>query len=296
MTKDYKATIFLPQTDFPMNGDLALKEPEILERWKEIDLYALTQKAAEGRDLFIIHDGPPYANGHIHLGHALNHILKDIINKSQFKLGKATPFTPGWDCHGLPIEAKIEEKYREKRIKKEDVPRLQFREECKAFAEHWISVQIEDFKRLGMLADWEHPYTTMSPAAEAEIIRLLGIFLMNKGLYRGIKPVMWSVVEKTALAEAEVEYYDHESSSIYVRFPIHTSPLTALEGASVIIWTTTPWTLPGNRAIAYGEGVEYIALRADEVTEGSQAVPGEVLLVAIGLREHIEKDVGIIRS
>src|SRR3989338_6967329 len=215
MTQDYRPTIFLPQTDFPMKGNLPESEPKILKRWEEMDLYHYLQKRAEGREKFILHDGPPFANGDIHLGHALNKILKDIVMKSQYKLGKATPFTPGWDCHGLPIEAKIEEKYREKGIKKEDVPRLQFREECKAFAEHWITVQIEDFKRLGMLADWEHPYTTMSPAAEAEIIRLLGIFLMNKGLYRGIKPVMWSVVEKTALAEAEVEYYDHESSSIY---------------------------------------------------------------------------------
>jgi isoleucyl-tRNA synthetase len=296
MTKDYKATIFLPQTDFPMKGDLAQKEPEILQRWKDIDLYGLTQKAAEGRDLFIVHDGPPYANGQIHLGHALNHILKDIINKSQFKLGKLTPFVPGWDCHGLPIEAKIEEKYREKGVKKEDVPRLQFRNDCKAFAEHWIAIQIEEFKRLGMLAEWDNPYTTMSPAAEAEIIRLLGIFLMNKGLYRGIKPVMWSVVEKTALAEAEVEYYDHESLSIYVQFPIHTSPLPILKGANALIWTTTPWTLPGNRAIAYGADLEYVVVRVDETAKESQAKVGTTLLLAKDLQKSVESVLNITGS
>lgn len=296
MTKDYKTTIFLPQTDFPMKGDLAQKEPEILQRWKDIDLYGLTQKAAEGRDLFIVHDGPPYANGQIHLGHALNHILKDIINKSQFKLGKLTPFVPGWDCHGLPIEAKIEEKYREKGVKKEDVPRLQFRNDCKAFAEHWIAIQIEEFKRLGMLAEWDNPYTTMSPAAEAEIIRLLGIFLMNKGLYRGIKPVMWSVVEKTALAEAEVEYYDHESLSVYVQFPIHTSPLPVLKGANALIWTTTPWTLPGNRAIAYGADLEYVVVRVDETAKESQAKVGATLLLAKDLQKSVESVLNITGS
>lgn len=296
MTQDYRPTIFLPQTDFPMKGDLSQKEPEILKRWEEIDLYNLMQKKAEGRDLFVIHDGPPYANGHIHLGHALNHILKDIINKSQYKLGKSTPFVPGWDCHGLPIEAKIEEKYREQGIKREDVPLTQFRKDCAAFAEHWIKVQIEDFKRLGMAADWAHPYTTMAPESEAEIIRLLGIFLMNGSLYRGVKPVMWSVVEKTALAEAEVEYQDHESLSIYVRFPIYKSPLPALEGASAIIWTTTPWTLPGNRAIAYGKELDYVALCVEKTTENSLARPGEVILIAKELQETVEAALGITES
>lgn len=296
MSQDYKATIFLPQTSFPMKGDLPQKEPEILKWWDDIKIYDRLHKKAEGRERFVIHDGPPYANGRIHLGHALNHILKDIINKSQYKLGKSTPFIPGWDCHGLPIEAKVEEQYREKGVKKEDVDPIQFREECRAFAEHWIQVQIEDFKRLGMFADWEHPYTTMSPQAEAEIIRLLGIFVMNKGLYRGIKPVMWSVVEKTALAEAEVEYYDHESLSIYVRFPITKSSIPGIEGASAVIWTTTPWTLPGNRAIAYGADLDYVALRVDEVTPESQAVPGEVMVIAKGLQPAVEQKLGIERS
>ncbi|MBI2707772.1 MAG: isoleucine--tRNA ligase [Proteobacteria bacterium] len=296
MTQDYRPTIFLPQTDFPMKGDLPQKEPEILKRWEAIGLYDLMQKKAEGRDLFVIHDGPPYANGHIHLGHALNHILKDIINKSQYKLGKSTPFVPGWDCHGLPIESKVEEKYREKGVKREDIPLPQFRKDCYAFAEHWIKVQIEDFKRLGMAADWAHPYTTMAPESEAEIIRLMGIFLMNGSLYRGVKPVMWSVVEKTALAEAEVEHHDHESLSIYVRFPIYKSPLPALRGASAVIWTTTPWTLPGNRAIAYGKELDYIALRVEQATEGSLAQPGEVILIAKELQETVETELGITES
>lgn len=296
MTQDYRPTIFLPKTDFPMKGDLPQKEPEILKRWEAIGLYELMQKKAEGRELFVIHDGPPYANGHIHLGHALNHILKDIINKSQYKLGKSTPFVPGWDCHGLPIETKVEEKYREKGLKREEVPILEFRKECQAFAEHWIKVQIEDFKRLGMSADWEHPYTTMSKDAEAEIIRLLGAFLMNGGLYQGVKPVMWSVVEKTALAEAEVEYHDHESLSIHVRFPIKKASIPALEGASVVIWTTTPWTLPGNRAVAYGNDLEYCALQVIQVAEGSLARSGEIIVIAKELKEKVEAELGIAES
>lgn len=296
MTQDYRPTIFLPQTDFPMKGELAQKEPEILKRWETIDLYDLMQKKAEGRELFILHDGPPYANGHIHLGHALNYILKDIINKSQYKLGKSTPFVPGWDCHGLPIEAKIEEKYREKNIKKDAVPRIQFREECRSFANHWIKLQKEDFKRLGMLADWEHPYTTMSPEAEAEIIRLMGLFLMQGNLYRGIKPVMWSVVEKTALAEAEVEYHDHESLSVYVRFPIYKSSLPVLEGISAVIWTTTPWTLPGNRAIAYGKDIDYVVLRVEQSHQDSLAHAGETFLIAKELKEAVETELGITDS
>lgn len=296
MTQDYRPTIFLPKTDFPMKGDLSQKEPEILKRWEAIGLYELMQKKAEGRELFVVHDGPPYANGHIHLGHALNHILKDIINKSQYKLGKSTPFVPGWDCHGLPIETKVEEKYREKGLKREEVPILEFRKECQAFAEHWIKVQIEDFKRLGMTADWEHPYTTMSKDAEAEIIRLLGVFLMNGGLYQGVKPVMWSVVEKTALAEAEVEYHDHESLSIHVRFPIKKASNPVLEGASVVIWTTTPWTLPGNRAVAYGNELEYCALRVSQTAEDSFAQPNEIIVIAKELKEKVEAELGITES
>jgi len=296
MTRDYRPTVFLPQTDFPMKGDLPQREPELLKRWEEIGLYALMQTKAEARERFVLHDGPPYANGNIHLGHALNKILKDVVNKSQYKLGKSTPFVPGWDCHGLPIEAKIEEKYREMGLKKDDVPRAQFRQDCRVFADKWIEIQREEFKRLGVTGDWGHPYTTMSYAAEAEIVRLLGMFLMNGSLYRGVKPVMWSVVEKTALAQMEVEYEDVESPSIYVCFPIHKSPLSVLKGASAVIWTTTPWTLPGNRAVAYGQDLDYIALRIDAVTEGSLARPGEVILIAEGLKETLETEVGITES
>lgn len=279
-----------------MRGDLPQREPELLKRWEEMDLYGLMMKQAEGRELFVLHDGPPFANGNIHLGHALNKILKDVVNKSQYKLGKSTPFVPGWDCHGLPIEAKIEEKYRDKGIQKEDIPLIQFRQECRAFADSWIDIQREQFKRLGITADWDHPYTTMSYEAEAEVTRLLGVFLMNGSLYRGVKPVMWSVVEKTALAEMEVEYADHESLAIYVRFPITKSPMAALKDASAVIWTTTAWTLPGNRAIAYGADLDYIALRIDKVTAESLAQTGEVLLIAEGLKETVEQEVGITAS
>jgi isoleucyl-tRNA synthetase len=296
MTRDYRPTIFLPKTDFPMKGDLPNREPELLKRWEDMNLYDLMMEKAEGRDLFVLHDGPPFANGNIHLGQALNKILKDVVNKSQYKMGKSTPFVPGWDCHGLPIEAKIEEKYREKGIQKEDIPTLQFRQECRDFASHWINVQREQFKRLGVTGNWDHPYTTMSYEAEAEIVRLLGIFLMNGTLYRGIKPVMWSVVEKTALAEMEIEYMDHESLSIYVRFPIIETPFAALKGASAVIWTTTAWTLPGNRAIAYGPDLDYVALRIEAVTDESLAQIGEVILIAEGLRENVEEELGITKS
>ncbi len=296
MSRDYRPTIFLPQTDFPMRGDLPQREPQILKRWEDIDLYTLMQKKAEDRELFVLHDGPPYANGNIHLGHALNKILKDIVNKTQYKLGKSTPFVPGWDCHGLPIEAKIEEKYREQGIPKDDIPRAQFRKDCRAFANQWIQVQREEFKRLGITGDWNHPYTTMTYEAEADIVRLLGIFLMNGSLYRGVKPVMWSVVEKTALAEMEVEYDDHESLSVYTRFPLIKSPVSFLEGANAVIWTTTPWTLPGNRAIAYGKDLDYIALRVDSIKENSLAKSGEVILIAEGLRDTFEPEVGITKS
>jgi isoleucyl-tRNA synthetase len=296
MTQDYRPTIFLPQTDFLMKADLPQREPELLKKWEDIRLYDLMQKKAEGRDLFILHDGPPFANGQIHLGHALNKILKDVVNKSQYKLGKATPYIPGWDCHGLPIEAKIEEKYREQGLKKEDISRSQFRKDCHEFAQGWIDIQREEFKRLGVTGDWDHPYTTMSPDAEAEIIRLFSVFLMNGSLYRGTKPVMWSVVEKTALAEMEVEYKDHESLSIYVRFPLHKTSLSVLKGASAIIWTTTPWTLPGNRAIAYGSDLDYIALKIDSIADGSLSRPGEVVLIAQDLQENFEAEVGITKS
>src|SRR6201987_2263464 len=211
-TRDYSQTLFLPKTDFPMRAGLPQKEPEILARWERLDLYRRLRADARGRAKFILHDGPPYANGNIHIGHALNKILKDVINRGQQMLGKDANYVPGWDCHGLPIEWKIEEQYRAKGKDKDAVPIVESRRECRDFAVRWIDIQREEFKRLGVEGDWDHPYTTMAYGAEAQIVREIGKFLMNGGLFRGSKPVMWSVVEKTALAEAEVEYHDHTST------------------------------------------------------------------------------------
>jgi isoleucyl-tRNA synthetase len=257
---DYKNTVFLPKTDFPMKAGLAKREPEFLAYWSKIDLYKKLREQSKGREKFILHFGPPYANGHIHIGHALSEILKDVVNKFYQMLGYDAPMVPGWDCHGLPIEWKIEESYRAAGLNKDEVPVLEFREECRAFAEKWIGVQKEEFKRLGILADWENPYSTMKFETEALIIEELGKFLLNGSLYKGLKPVLWSVVEKTALAEAEVEYKDHTSDSIYVAFPIIQTTKDILAGAHAVIWTTTPWTLPGNRAIAYGDDINYVVL------------------------------------
>ena len=251
MPTDYRPTVFLPKTDFPMRGDLPKREPLMLARWTEMDLYRRLRKSAAGREKFVLHDGPPYANGHLHIGHALNKILKDVVNRSQQMLGKDAPYVPGWDCHGLPIEWMIEEKYRARKLSKDSVPVDQFRRECREFAAHWIEVQKAEFERLGVVGDWANPYTTMAYSAEAQIVREIGKFLVNGGLYRGSKPVLWSVVEQTALAEAEVEYHDHRSTTVWVRFPIVTTGLPALVDAAALIWTTTPWTLPGNRAIAF---------------------------------------------
>ena len=231
----------------------------------------------------MLHDGPPYANGNLHIGHALNKILKDVINRAQQMLGRDAVYVPGWDCHGLPIEWKIEEEYRAKKKSKDEVPILEFRKECRDFAAHWIGVQREEFKRLGVLGDWDHPYTTMEFAAEAQIVREIGKFLMNGGLFRGSKPVMWSVVEQTALAEAEVEYHDHTSTQVWVKFPVAKASVPALQGASVVIWTTTPWTLPGNRAIAFNENLDYVVIEVQSVREGSAATLGEKLVVAAPL-------------
>ncbi len=217
---DYSKSLYLPQTDFPMRAGLPKKEPELLAYWREIGLYERMREAAKDRAKFVLHDGPPYANGAIHIGHALNKILKDLVARSQQMLGKNANYVPGWDCHGLPIEWKIEEQYRAKGRNKDEVPINEFRRECRAFAEHWVDVQREEFKRLGVAGDWDHPYLTMSYPAEAQIAREIMKFAANGLLYRGSKPVMWSVVEKTALAEAEVEYEDHVSDWVYVAFPV----------------------------------------------------------------------------
>ena len=293
MANDYKSTVFLPRSDFPMKGNLPAREPEILERWRQMGLYHRLRENAAGRDKFILHDGPPYANGHLHIGHALNKILKDVINRSQQMLGLDAIYVPGWDCHGLPIEWKIEEKYRAAGKDKDEVPIDQFRRECREFAEQWIDIQREEFRRLGVEGDWDNPYTTMSPNAEAQIVREVGKFLMNGALYRGARPVLWSVVEKTALADAEVEYHDHRSTTAYARFPILTSPNPVLGGASVVIWTTTPWTIPGNRAIVYGPNFEYELVEVRKVADAARARVGEQLLIAVGLREAFATEAGI---
>ncbi len=293
MTTDYKATIFLPKTDFPMKAGLPQREPQLLAHWAEIGFEKTRAEISKGREKFILHDGPPYANGHLHIGHALNKILKDVINRTQQMLGKDAYYVPGWDCHGLPIEWKIEEAYRAKKLDKDAVPIVEFRKECREFAEHWIDVQREEFKRLGVMGDWDHPYTTMTYAAEATIAGELGKFLMDGSLYRGSKPVMWSPVEKTALAEAEVEYHDHTSTTIYVRFPVITASQPAVEGAAIVIWTTTPWTMPGNRAIAFGPDIDYVVIEVSAVAEGSLAQVGERLVVSKLLLEAFRAACGV---
>ena len=277
---DYRSTVFLPQTDFPMKAGLPDLEPKLLKRWAATDLWRRQRAIAAGREKFVLHDGPPYANGNLHIGHALNKILKDVVSRAQHMLGKDSIYVPGWDCHGLPIEWKIEEKYRAAKKSKDEVPVVEFRRECRDFAAHWIDVQRDEFKRLGVTGDWDHPYTTMAFAAEAQIAREIGKFLMNGSLFRGSKPVMWSVVEKTALAEAEIEYHDHTSTTVWVRFPVAKAPAADLAGASVVIWTTTPWTLPGNRAIAYGADFDYVLVEVTDVAEGALARLGERFLVA----------------
>ena len=293
MTADYKSTLFLPETDFPMRAGLPQREPELLARWEAMDLYAVLREDSRGREKFILHDGPPYANGHLHIGHALNKILKDVINRSQQMLGKDANYVPGWDCHGLPIEWKIEEKYRAAGRNKDEVDIVAFRRECREFADHWIGVQRAEFQRLGVTGDWKNPYTTMAYPAEAQIVRELGKFVMNGMLYRGSKPVMWSCVEKTALAEAEVEYHEHKSTTIDLAFPVVTASRPELEGAFVVIWTTTPWTIPGNRAIAYGKDFDYRLIEVTELAEKSGARLGQKLLYVAELLEDSLRRAGI---
>ncbi len=293
MSADTKSTVFLPKTDFPMKAGLPQKEPDLLARWLEIDLWGRLRKQSLGREKFVLHDGPPYANGNLHIGHALNKILKDVINRCQQMLGKDAEYVPGWDCHGLPIEWKIEEKYREAGLDKDKVDPIEFRRECREFAAKWIDIQREEFKRLGVMGHWDQPYTTMAYAAEAQIVRELGKFVMNGGLYKGAKPVMWSVVEKTALAEAEIEYHDHSSVTIWVKFPVVTASRPELDGAKVVIWTTTPWTMPANRAIAYGPDMAYQVVQVDAVKDGSLAQVGEKLVLNRDLAAQVLADAGV---
>ncbi len=286
-TPEYKDTLFLPETDFPMRAGLPAREPEWLARWERIGVYEqLRQKAATQGDRkpFTLHDGPPYANGHLHIGHALNKTIKDIIVRSHQMMGFDSRYVPGWDCHGLPIEWKIEEQYRAKGLNKDDVDLVAFRQECRKFAEGWVDIQREEFKRLGVTGTWDDPYLTMDFHAEAVIAEEFMKFLMNGSLYQGSKPVMWSPVEKTALAEAEVEYHDHTSHQVWVRF----RPLGgALDGASVVIWTTTPWTIPQNRAVAFNPGIAYGLYRVTEADEKATVTVGETILLADALAEAV---------
>ena len=281
---DYRPTVFLPKTDFPMKAGLPEREPQILSVWQAADLYTQLREARAGRPKFIFHDGPPYANGDMHIGHALNHILKDAVVRTQTLLGKDAPYIPGWDCHGLPIEWKVEEAYRAKKQNKDDVPAVEFRAECRAYAQHWVNVQREQLKRLGISANWEKPYLTMDFQAEATIVSELLKFAESGQLYRGAKPVMWSPVEKTALADAEVEYHDITSTQIDVAFEIMEAPgALELVGAHAVIWTTTPWTIPVNQGIAYGPEVTYQLCR----TAG-----GRRILIATPLVEAVSARIG----
>ena len=284
--RDYRATLFLPATDFPMKAGLPQAEPKWLAHWASMGLYEKQRAQAKGRPLFVLHDGPIYANGDIHSGTGLNHILKDFVVRSQQMLGKDAPYVPGWDCHGLPIEWKVEEKYRGEGKSKDEIPKDQLRRDCRAFATHWLSIQREQIKRLGCSGDWERPYTTMDFRAEAAIAREAHKFVANGLLYRGFRPVMWSPVEKTALAEAEVEYHEKSSPTIYVKFPVLHG---AAKGASVVIWTTTPWTIPGNRAIAFSETLDYGLYEVTEVQDGAFAKVGEKIALADALAEQTAK-------
>ena len=302
--RDWSQTLFLPETDFAMKAGLPEREPLLLERWRKLGLYRRQQAAAKGRPPFILHDGPPYANGNIHIGTGLNKILKDVVVRSQQMLGCDANYVPGWDCHGLPIEWKIEEKYRAEGKDKDAVPINEFRKECREFAEHWINVQREEFRRLGVEGDWTGRYATMDFESEALIAEELMKFAMNGALYRGSKPVMWSVVEKTALAEAEVEYHDYQSDTIFVKFPLIQATVLGTSGlgevnllladllhpnASVVIWTTTPWTIPGNRGISFSSKIAYGLYKVMSAPDGNWAKVGDKFVLADKLAEDVRK-------
>ncbi len=283
MSKDQ---INLPKTAFSMKANLPIREPNILELWKKINLYKELRSSRKGAEKFVLHDGPPYANGNIHMGTALNKILKDIIVKFHQMDGKDSVYVPGWDCHGLPIEWKIEEQYKKNKKNKNEVPIVEFRKECRSFAEKWIEVHKEQFKRLGVIGDWENYYSTMSFDAEAQIVRELGKFLKEGSLYRGFKPVLWSTVEKTALADAEVEYQDYKSDTIYVSFPIKSSSIKDLNECNIVIWTTTPWTIPANKALAYNENLDYLILEIND--DGD--FKNKKIVIAEALLDSVIKD------
>jgi isoleucyl-tRNA synthetase len=307
---DYSKTLYLPETAFPMRAGLPEKEPQIWKRWEETQVYRRVREASRGKPKFVLHDGPPYANGNIHIGHALNKILKDLVTRSQQMLGFDSNYVPGWDCHGLPIEWKIEEQYRAKGKNKDEVPINEFRKECRDFATHWLNVQREEFKRLGVMGDWDNPYQTMTFPAEAQIAREIMKFAMTDQLYRGSKPVMWSVVEKTSLAEAEIEYQDYQSDMVWVAFPCLASVTKGAaldpsvtewnalaqrsatfasnpEPAHVVIWTTTPWTLPGNRAISFNRKISYGLYEVATAERDFGPQPGKRYVIADKLAEAV---------
>jgi len=284
-----KFQINLPKTAFSMKANLPTREPEFLKFWEKINLYRELRNSRKGEEKFILHDGPPYANGNIHMGTALNKILKDIIVKFHQMDGKDSVYVPGWDCHGLPIEWKIEEQYKKNKKNKNEVPVVEFRKECRSFAEKWIEVHKDQFKRLGVVGDWENYYSTMSYDAEAQIVRELGKFLKEGSLYRGFKPVLWSTVEKTALADAEVEYQDHKSDTIYASFKVKKSKIKELNDNEIVIWTTTPWTIPANKALAYNENLDYLLVKINDDGDFKD----KKIVVAEALLESVIKDCNI---
>jgi len=293
---DYRPTVFLPKTAFPMRGNLPNREPERLKQWDEADIYGQLRVQRKNAPKFILHDGPPYANGSIHIGHAVNKVLKDIVVRSRSMMGSNAPYVPGWDCHGLPIELKVEEKFKKKKRKKEDITDSEFRTACREYARGQIDVQREEFKRLGIIGDWDHPYVTMDYHFEANTVREIGKFLANGGLYKGAKPVHWCVSCATALAEAEVEYDDHTSHSIYVKFATGedlTDITPELTGdISIVIWTTTPWTIPANLAVSVGPDIEYAAVRITDAGANPNLKPGEILILAEDLHRHVLGEIG----
>jgi isoleucyl-tRNA synthetase len=292
--RDYRKTVFLPQTSFPMKADLPNREPRLLAKWEAAESWRKLREKSQGRPPFVLHDGPPYANGPLHIGHALNKILKDVINRAAQMSGTDANYIPGWDCHGLPIEWKVEEEYRAKKQDKDQVPVLEFRAECRAYAAKWLEVQSGEFQRLGVAGDWANRYATMDFPAESVIVEEIGRFLMNGSLYRGLRPVMWSPVEKTALAEAEIEYMDHVSPTLHALFRVERArSMPELVGSDVVIWTTTPWTIPGNRALAYGPEIQYALIHVDGVAEGALVKPGARLVVALALLPQFCTEAGI---
>ncbi len=282
-------TIYLPKTNFSMRANLNKTEPKWMDFWNENKIFKKLKKSVRKNKKFVLHDGPPYANGHIHLGHALNKILKDIICRAYFQMGFDVDYIPGWDCHGLPIEWKIEENYRKEGLDKNEINQLNFRDDCRKFAESWIDIQCDEFKRLGIDCNWESKYTTMTHKSEGTIVSELLKFLEDGRLYLGYKPVMWSVVEKTALAEAEVEYQEKLSNSIFVKFPIKNATSSVLEKSSIIIWTTTPWTLPCNRAIAFSKEFDYLVIKFNKDVQNFNIKNNEKIIFEKNLAESFLK-------